>query len=114
MEDPMVKCRVCGNKMPITGMALDANNSLLCRKCQSRGTVAQQTVAQETTKVELPKGTKNYQCQSCNYNFKRVPKSTQAMRCPYCASDNVRESEDTAQKLIDEMSDFEEQKFFKE
>lgn len=113
--NPMVKCRICGNKMPVTGMVLDeTTNGLLCRKCKSRGqTAAPIPKTRPVEKVEMPKGTKSFQCQNCSYKFKRVPKSSAVLRCPYCASDNVKETQNSAQKLIDEMADFEEQRFFK-
>ena len=113
VEDPIVKCRVCGNKMPLTGMSVDENRNLLCRKCKSKG-ILPQAAPKVEKKVAMPKGTKSYQCLACNYKFKRVPNSNQAMRCPYCSSDRVQEAENSAQKLIDDLQDMEDNRFFRE
>ncbi len=106
-------CKGCKKKVAMSEMGHDDEDNLLCNSCLTHGKPINPK-KEERALPEKPKNGEPYKCNNCGYDFFRVEGSKQSERCPYCSSTDIVPNDQSAQKLIDELSGFEEQKFFKE
>ena len=105
MQDVMVPCKKCGNKVPSSSLKLDIDlRMVVCPDCiknkkihkeieeeslhkksaaqmQNPSSIPQMTIMQ----AEGPKSGKiAHKCTSCGYKFKIDPETSKPKNCPYC------------------------------
>ena len=93
MQDVMVSCKKCGNKVPASYLKLDLDIGLMvCPDC-----VKNKHIHKEIEKEAFHKGDEikkpvqeeksnkiAHKCASCGYKFKIDPETKKPKYCPYC------------------------------
>jgi len=92
MQDVMVPCKKCGNKVPASSLKLDLDEKLMiCPECIKNKKIHKEIKEEVFHKKEEaqsiqeePKAKIAHKCTSCGYKFKidietKIPKN-----CPYC------------------------------
>jgi len=109
MQDVMVPCKKCGNKVPASSLKLDLDEKkMICIDCIKNKGIRKEIqqdifhmsethgVSEHTQKskifdereekaTEEPKTSKiSHKCTSCGYKFKIDPETKKPRNCPYC------------------------------
>ncbi len=91
MEEIMVLCRKCGNKVPSSSLKLDLDEKLMicpdCIKNKSLHKEIEKEVfhkKEENKAVEEESAKISHKCTSCGYKFKIDPETKIPRNCPYC------------------------------
>ena len=94
MQDVMVPCKKCGNKVPAASLKLDLDEKkMICPDCiknkRMHNEIREEVFHKKGDKlVEEEKSVKiAHKCTSCGYKFKIDPETKKPKNCPYC---NVR------------------------
>ena len=91
MEEVMVICRKCGNKVPSSSLKLDLDEKMMiCMDCV-KNKVIHKEIGQEAfhkkeeKQPEMESKSKiAHKCNSCGYKFKIDPETKIPRNCPYC------------------------------
>ena len=91
MQDVMVPCKKCGNKVPVSSLRLDLDEKkMICPDCiknkRMRNEIREEVFhKKEAIQSEEPKTSKiSHKCASCDYKFKIDPETKKPRNCPYC------------------------------
>jgi len=92
MEDIMVLCKKCGNKVPASSLKLDLDEKkMICPDCIKSKGVHKEIEQEVFHKDVMPDKSADEQihkishkCTSCGYKFKIDPETKKPRNCPYC------------------------------
>ena len=96
MQEIMVPCKKCGNKVPASSLKLDLDEGkVICPDCiKNKGIhkeiekdVYQKPGAQQAPSrpaAEEKPSKVSHKCTSCGYSFKINPETKSPKYCPYC------------------------------
>lgn len=90
MQDIIVPCKKCGNKVPASSLKLDIDEKMvICPDCIKNKAVHKEIEKevfhkQETKSIEEEKFKIAHKCTSCGYKFKIDPETKIPRNCPYC------------------------------
>lgn len=92
MQEIMVSCKKCGNKVPASSLKLDFDEKkMICPDCIKNKGIHKEiekevfhkkeeiNQSQEDIAQKLP-----HKCSSCGYKFKIDPETKKPKNCPYC------------------------------
>ena len=99
MQDVMVPCRKCGNKVPASSLKLDIDERMvICPDCIKNKKIHkeiekeayhkaddQQSATSKLSEEETPRKIA-HKCTSCGYKFKIDTETKIPRNCPYCNS----------------------------
>ena len=93
MQDVMVPCKKCGNKVPSTSLKLDLDFKLMvCPDCIKNKHIHKEIETDVFHKKEAKEAAEEkssktaHKCTSCGYNFKIDTETRKPKNCPYCNS----------------------------
>ena len=92
MQDVMVPCKKCGNKVPSSSLKLDIDEKMvICPDCIKNKNLHKEIKEEifhkkeENDVVEEEKSARiAHKCTSCGYKFKIDPETRKPKYCPYC------------------------------
>ena len=94
MQDVMVPCKKCGNKVPASSLKLDIDERMvICPDCiknkgirkEIKEEIFHKKESEKAAKQEEPASSKiTHKCTSCGYKFKIDPETRKPKNCPYC------------------------------
>ena len=91
MEEIMIICRKCGNKVLSSSLKLDLDEKLMiCSDCVKNKKIQKEIKEEVFHKKEENIETKEekykivHKCTSCSYKFKIDPETKIPRNCPYC------------------------------
>lgn len=97
MQDVMVPCKKCGNKVPSSSLKLDLDEKMvICPDCIKNKKIHKEIVqevfhkpeAQQTAMAMPSEEEKSakvaHKCTSCGYKFRIDPETSKPRNCPYC------------------------------
>ena len=91
MQEIMVPCKKCGNKVPASSLKLDLDEKkMICPDCiKDKGIhkeIEKEVFHKEEEKESQPEQTSRiaHKCSSCGYKFKIDPETKKPRNCPYC------------------------------
>lgn len=91
MQDVMVPCKKCGNKVPASSLKLDIDEEMvICQDCVKNKHIHKEIEkdvfhVKEVKEIEEEKLAKiAHKCTSCGYKFKIDPETKIPRNCPYC------------------------------
>ncbi|MBI2658077.1 hypothetical protein HYX08_05280 [Candidatus Woesearchaeota archaeon] len=92
MQEVMVPCKRCSNKVPASSLRMDLDiGKMVCQDCiKNKGIhkeiekdVFHKEEQQASTQAESPSKIA-HKCTSCGYKFKIDPETKKPRNCPYC------------------------------
>ena len=91
MEEIMVLCKKCGNKVPASSLRLDLDEKMvICPDCiKNKGIHKEikEEIFHKKGKIEVEEEKPSkvgHKCTSCGYKFKIDPETRTPKYCPYC------------------------------
>ena len=92
MQDVMVPCKGCNNKVPASSLKMDLDiGKMVCQDCIKNKGIHKEIKEnvfhkkEENKAVEEEKSEKIvHKCTSCNYKFKIDVETKKPRNCPYC------------------------------
>ena len=92
MQDVMVPCKKCGNKVPSSSLKLDIDERMvICPDCIKNKNMHKEIKEEifhrkeENKSVEEEKSARiAHKCTSCGYKFKIDIETKKPRNCPYC------------------------------
>jgi DNA-directed RNA polymerase subunit RPC12/RpoP len=90
MQDVIVSCKKCGNKVPSSSLKLDLDlKMVVCPDCiKNKGIhkeVEQEVFHKKEEKEIIEEKFKiTHKCASCGFKFKIDPETKKPRNCPYC------------------------------
>ena len=96
MQEIMVPCKKCGNKVPASSLKLDLDEGkVICPDCIKNKAIHKEIKQEVYHKPESPKFEKNdaqeekpskvrHKCTSCDYKFMINIETKNPKYCPYC------------------------------
>ena len=92
MQDVMVPCKKCGNKVPASSLKMDLDiGKMICPDCIKNKKIHKEIEQEayhkedETKQIQEEKSMKiAHKCTSCGYNFKIDHETKTPKYCPYC------------------------------
>ncbi len=91
MQEIMVSCKKCGNKVPASSLKLDLDlKMVVCQDCIKNKGIHKEIETEVFHKVDdlaKPEETKQkiaHKCTSCGYTFKIDLETKKPKNCPYC------------------------------
>ena len=91
MQDVMVPCKKCGNKVPASSLKLDIDEKMvICPDCVKNKGIHKEIEKdvfhkKEEKVVDEEKSTKiAHKCTSCGYKFRIDLETKKPKNCPYC------------------------------
>ena len=90
MQDVMVKCKKCGNKVPASSLKLDIDEKMvICQDCiknkHIHKEIKEEIFHEKEKEVEEEEPVKiAHKCTSCGYKFKIDTETKIPRNCPYC------------------------------
>lgn len=96
MEDIMVLCKKCGNKVPASSLKLDIDEKMvICPDCIKNKKIHKEIAQEVYGKPDAQKSTINkpeeersakisHKCSSCSYRFRIDTETKKPRNCPYC------------------------------
>jgi len=94
MQDVLVPCKKCGNKVPSSSLKLDIDERMvICPECiknkglhkEIKEEVFHKKVEEKTFQEDKPSKV-GHRCASCGYKFMINPETKSPKDCPYCNS----------------------------
>ena len=94
MQDVLVPCKKCGNKVPSSSLKLDIDEKLvICPDCiKNKGIhkeIKKEIFHEKEEKKEIEEERPSkiaHKCTSCGYKFKIDSETRSPKNCPYCNS----------------------------
>ena len=93
MQDVMVPCKKCSNKVPVSSLKLDYDEKMMiCPDCVKNKKIHKEIETEVLHKKEQiqeaePRSSKvGHKCASCGYKFMMNPETKTPKSCPYCNS----------------------------
>ena len=91
MQDVMVPCKKCGNKVPASSLKLDIDERMvICPDCIKNKNMRREIKEEifhrkEEKAIEEQQPAKvAHKCTSCGYKFRIDPGTRKPKNCPYC------------------------------
>ena len=94
MQDVLVPCKKCGNKVPSSSLKLDIDlKMVVCPDCIKNKKIHKEIEKDAFHKAEPDAGSMDtdeksakisHKCNSCGYNFKIDSETGKPKNCPYC------------------------------
>ena len=93
MENIMVLCKKCGNKVPASSLKLDLDEKkMICQDCIKNKGIHKEIEKEVFNKQddsskpfqEEKSSRIAHKCTSCGYKFKIDPETNKPKNCPYC------------------------------
>jgi len=91
MQDVMVPCKKCGNKVPASSLKLDIDERMvICPDCIKNKGIHKEIEKEvfhkeEARQIQEEKSSKvAHKCTSCGYKFKIDIETKKPRNCPYC------------------------------
>jgi len=96
MQDVMVPCKECSNKVPASSLKMDLDiGKMVCQDCIKNKVIRKEIKEQifhksekedENIIQEQASSKIAHKCTSCGYKFKIDPETKKPRNCPYCNS----------------------------
>lgn len=91
MQEVMVPCKKCGNKVPASSLKLDLDEKkVICPECIKNKGIHKEIekeafhIKEEKEVIEEKTFKIAHKCSSCGYKFKIDPETKVPRNCPYC------------------------------
>ena len=90
MQEVMVYCKKCGNKVPASSLKLDLDEKkMICPDCIKGKKIHKEIEKEAFHKEEVKETAKEtlkiaHKCTSCGYKFKIDAETKKPKNCPYC------------------------------
>ena len=92
MQEIMVPCKSCNNKVAASSLKMDLDiGKMVCPDCIKNKGIHKEVEREVFHKIEEksfeePKQKIAHRCTSCGFNFKIDPETKKPKNCPYCNS----------------------------